>query len=382
MKLNELNEDMGIGGTAVKQFAKRMMGNASGAQSTPDARKDEIYINKFIGSAAAAIAQGIKAGTIDPKLPVSPSTPATPAAAAQPAAATGMPGPKAKASWTAPVPGAYDDSKTQAISKAQLPGGDPNARTVVGKNTPRPAAPVATDDPNKRQRVSSDDMPKREEPKVLNKDGKPSTGMPGEPAAKPTLSNAQIDKARAVLKPGKVKPTIIGGKVMDPENPEHTKLMKKVATASKPKVKYNDAFGKKLPESQYKKLNNILESVMLTEAQSIYSFLKTQFLPKFLRGQDIDINDPTIDALIKDVQNSWAKGQGKAALTKLAHAAASAGETVGSSRAATTPTAAQPQLDTYTQQTINSIKTGLANLAKSNKGAYAQLMASLKNGKV
>jgi hypothetical protein len=189
----------------------------------------------------------------------------------------------------------------------------------------------------------------------------PSLPAPTAPAQAPAQPTPQTTPAPAATKPAKAakpskksapkkkKPVMIGGKVMDPKNPDHAKLMK---LASKAK--------KNLPEA-YDRLNFILESVMLTEAMSIYDFLKTNYLPKFLRGQDVDINDPHVDSLIRDVQNSWKKDQGKAALTKLGQFAFASGTSKGGqSKGSAQPQQSAPQASPGQTTQAPSKPTGAA----------------------
>lgn len=111
--------------------------------------------------------------------------------------------------------------------------------------------------------------------------------------------------------------------------PAAAETKESVASASKPRVKYADIPKKNSNESRYYRLNSLFEAIILNEKMSIYSFLQTKFLPKFFRGQDVYIDDPHVDNLIREIQNSWAKDQGKAALTKLGQYAFASGRAEG-----------------------------------------------------
>jgi hypothetical protein len=182
-----------------------------------------------------------------------------------------------------------------------------------------------------------------------------STAQPTQPA-QPTTQPAKAAKKPSAKKPApkKKKPLVIGGKVMDPKNPDHAKLIKLAGKAKK-----------NVPEA-YDRLNFILESIMLNEAMSIYDFLKTNYLPKFLRGQDVDINDPHVDSLIRDIQTSWSKDQGKAALTKLGQFAFASGSNKGAPGKGAAQPSAGPQASAQPTQTQAPAKpTGAAPAAKA-----------------
>lgn len=74
-------------------------------------------------------------------------------------------------------------------------------------------------------------------------------------------------------------------------------------------------------ESQYQQLNAIFES-MLTEAESISSYLK-RWLDQYLTG--LDLSDPNVakqlDGMIDSVQNTYGQDKGKKALNALANTA-------------------------------------------------------------
>jgi len=84
---------------------------------------------------------------------------------------------------------------------------------------------------------------------------------------------------------------------------------------------------KQTRESTFNKLNKLFEDIIEATdpnaqpaAQSIYDFLKSTWFPQFFRGEGITVNDPNIDKLIQNVQTTWSKDQGQAALNQLASA--------------------------------------------------------------
>ena len=65
------------------------------------------------------------------------------------------------------------------------------------------------------------------------------------------------------LPPAKTKPMKVGGVTMDPNNPDHAKMIKKILSAQKPRVSYKDHFTQ-MEAATYHRLNFILESVIAT----------------------------------------------------------------------------------------------------------------------
>jgi len=79
--------------------------------------------------------------------------------------------------------------------------------------------------------------------------------------------------------------------------------------------------------SQYDQLNMIFESLVgedyINEADpkqpmSISQYLSTQWYPGFMQGVDYSAGQDKIDALMKEIENTYSKDRGKAALNKLA----------------------------------------------------------------
>ena len=72
-------------------------------------------------------------------------------------------------------------------------------------------------------------------------------------------------------------------------------------------------------ETKYLKLNNIFEQIV-NEAESISQYLQKWF-KQYMHGVNYSSYKSDIDKMINDVQNTYKKDKGKAALTKLANTA-------------------------------------------------------------
>ena len=80
------------------------------------------------------------------------------------------------------------------------------------------------------------------------------------------------------------------------------------------------AAAKGIHESTYDKLNAVFENMLLTEAESISSFLSS-WITRYTGLRLSDPSNQELVRLINDVQSTWGKDRGKAALYQLAKAA-------------------------------------------------------------
>lgn len=121
----------------------------------------------------------------------------------------------------------------------------------------------------------------------------------------------------------------------------------------------------------YEKLNRIFESIILQEQESISDYLKNRWFPAYMKGVNYGSSEATIDKMIKDVETSWAKDQGKAAMNKLAHLAFSLSK--GNAAGFEKPQAAQPaaaavdlekELMDLKAKDINAFNTLMVNVTK------------------
>lgn len=95
----------------------------------------------------------------------------------------------------------------------------------------------------------------------------------------------------------------------------------------------------RIVESKYLKLNKIFEQIV-TEAESIGQYLQKWFR-QYMKGVDYSASQQDIDNLINNVQATYAKDKGKAALNKLANTAwALSQSSAGGQGAAAAPKAA------------------------------------------
>jgi hypothetical protein len=84
--------------------------------------------------------------------------------------------------------------------------------------------------------------------------------------------------------------------------------------------KGNAPFKKPVREDEiYDKLNFIFESILNEQdTYTIKDYLKTVWYPQFMKGVDYGANQAKIDQLLQQVENTYTKDRGRAALTQLA----------------------------------------------------------------
>lgn len=147
-------------------------------------------------------------------------------------------------------------------------------------------------------------------------------------------------------------------------------------------------------ETKYQQLNAIFENIMLNEAgvQSISEFL-SKWIVTYTR--DPNINTSVIKARIKDVENSYGRDKGKAALTKLALAAyaedlqggADPEEEEGTPAvrptSTTAPTRSEPaksyDIPNNAPDIVNSVRSSLIKLQRLDDAAYKKLIQDINN---
>ena len=305
-KLDELRLDQVVGdygAAGLKQLGNRLLGRAKGQASVAQRQVMDKFINNFVGDAILNIDQGIQTGLIDPNVTtpaatqVNPSTvqQQTPAAPAAPAGSARDPEAGAKAK------GAYDAQKqtSQNINNyVRKVAADLNATTdkrqkmaltkeIVNfmadrKNYPEWQNAVAT-----VQQII----------KKQNPD--------------PNFANAAIERLKSGQVMAEAWQIFWINKLLEAVKISWSDLGLSVLKESKTK-KY------KIVESKYYKLNNLFEG-LLNEAVSISDFIKTRWLPKYARSRNLDYSSDTADVekMADEIQASYTKDKGQAALRKL-----------------------------------------------------------------
>jgi hypothetical protein len=308
-KLDELRLDQVVGSygaAGLKQLGNRLLGRAKGQASVAQRQVMDKFINNFVGDAILNIDQGIQTGLIDPNAAtpaatqvdpntVQQQTPATTAAPAAPAGPARDPDAGAKAK------GAYDAQKqtSQNINNyVRKVAADLNATTdkrqkmaltkeIVNfmadrKNYPEWQNAVAT-----VQQVI----------KKQNPD--------------PNFANAAIERLKAGQVMTEAWQIFWINKLLEAVKISWSDLGLSV-------LKENNTKKYKIVESKYYKLNNLFEG-LLNEAVSISDFIKTRWLPKYARSRNLDYSSDTADVekMADEIQSSYAKDKGQAALRKL-----------------------------------------------------------------
>jgi len=265
MKLQEINEAsvneegiIGRGVAAAQQLGSKLIGSELSRMSVTDRHAMNIFIKDFLDKVSVALGVAVKSSVVDPTI-VDTSSVSSGGGAIKPTGA----------------PLSQLGKQTQQQMLAQRAA---NAAPGTGR---KPSAP-----------------------------GQPAAPTAAAPTA-PTLPAAPAAPATPLTDFGTV-----GAK----------RAERAQARAAIPDPDLN--VGRREPkvgslsETQYQKLNSIFESILLTEAKSIATFVK-DFLntnvPQ-LNTKDPDIAK-ALDKLIAQVQTDWTKDKGKSAFTKLAQAA-------------------------------------------------------------
>ena len=260
MKLNELKEPKNEAidwSPLIGNYGQSFTGGATAGQDREGKMAKNIFVRNFMQKAISGLASAINSGLVDPNITgAAPTTqqPQTPAPAA-------------------PVAGAVGSMASQ------LGGNKPNtmANTPVSKtNTAKPGNPNA-----KSVTVAPQTSAQIRQQKQATATQAARAGMTAKPVTKP-----------AVWRSGR-----------NPSAPATTSFRE------------NKAF---------EKLNNIFEGILnVNEAtgQSISQYIQGLFL-EYLHGVKVPMNDPTtvskFKTLADEVQATYAKDNGKNALTKLA----------------------------------------------------------------
>lgn len=128
------------------------------------------------------------------------------------------------------------------------------------------------------------------------------------PAAKPATPAKPAAPAAKPATPTQPRQTVA--------QKAQTQLQKQQAMRQKGKMPVKKPMRE---EEIYDRLNFIFESII--QEQDVYTikdYLKTIWYPQFMKGVDYQPNQANIDQLLQQVEDTYAKDRGRAALTKLA----------------------------------------------------------------
>ena len=300
-----------FGASALKQLGNRVTGDPEGHASVADKFSKEKFVNDFLGRAYAALNAEIESGRVDPAAAAAPAptTPASPpttpptAPTTAPAAKTGRVAP-----GNAAAPGATQKQTNQNIN---------NYVQGIAKQL------NAEPDRNKKVALTKE---------LIN--------FMADRKDYPEWGNA-LGTAKSVLQKNMAGGNMIraltsGQRVSEAWNVYWiNKLLESVNLTWKDVgltlLKEDKKNGKYIiAESKYYKLNNIFESIMLSEAESISQFLQ-RWVPSYMRGTDM--SDPHTQTLIQSVEDTYQQDKGQAAMKKLATAAYAATRSPGGGRA-------------------------------------------------
>jgi hypothetical protein len=373
-----------FGASTLKQLGNRMTGDAEGHSTIADKFSKEKFVNDFLSRAYSALTAEIESGRVDPQAAgataPAPTTPTTPPATPPPAPAAptapAKPGTAKVAPGNAGAPGAVQKQTNQNINNY-----------VQGVARQLNAEP----DRNKKIALTKE---------LIN--------FMADRKDYPEWGNA-LGTAKAVLQKNQAGGNMVralqgGQKVSEAWNVYWiNKLLESVNLSWKDVgltlLKEDKKNGRYIiAESKYTKLNNIFESIMLSEAESISQFLQ-RWVPTYMRGTDM--SDPNTQALIKGVEDTYQRDQGQAAMKKLATAAFAAtrsgapsgggapAPSSGPSDPSTSPGASGPQgastsagsNTASTPQSVDSlmsnVKSNLAKLKGMDPAMYAKFIKEL-----
>lgn len=377
-----------FGASALKQLGNRMTGDAEGHSTIADKFAKEKFVNDFLSRAYSALTAEIESGRVDPQASGAPA----PAPSASPATAPATP----PAAPTAPRA-----SGKVAPGNAAAPGAVQKQTNQNINNYIQGVARQLNAEPDRNKKIA------------LTKE---LINFMADRKDYPEWGNA-LGTAKAVLQKNQAGGNMIraltgGQKVSEAWNVYWiNKLLESVDLTWKDVgltlLKEDKRNGKYIiAESKYHKLNNIFESIMLTEAESISQFLQ-RWVPSYMRGTDM--SDPNTQSLIQSVEDTYQQDQGQAAMKKLATAAFAATRSPGGGRAgggapvggapapaggasapASSPagssgsvgssTGSAPAKPQTVDSMVSSIKGNLTKLKAVDPAMYAKLVKELTGG--
>lgn len=276
MKLNEFgtNDVRGVnyyGSAAIQRKQNQLAGNADANLTTKETLGKNIFVNKFIEKATTGLDNALKSGAISATAPVQPTTPAS------------------SSSPTSPSPEEIRKQKQAAAISAINAKPTSNQPTQPSQATQFTAA----------TKPSATTMPATNQPAQQKIDPKKAAELKGRLSAGQGLGSKTG---------GGFQNYVAGsGERMTGVDASKAPIFKKIARED-----YQI-------ESKYDKLNAIFESILNEQSPTISSFILDAW-KAYLHG--VNLSDPQLmakaQALANQVQATYAKDKGRAALNQLA----------------------------------------------------------------
>lgn len=289
----------GIGSTLFGQNPVAAVKGMFTGKGTHATLEQDIFIKDFIGDAIASLDNGVRSGIVNPSI----ASGATDAADADEPAAKERPNPRSVA----------------GSRPASAPPGSPKALATGGPtvNT-NPSAPSGTTPTvNAKPNASGYSFKTTQQ------------GQAPQAPLKPTSTSVKFNTPAGTAAPagqyGKVNPdeqSFITAREKEGASPEQIKqaLANRRARQAPKTVKEG---------LDYNRLNRLFESIMeATSGQSIATYM-TAWFNKYMGGVDWQTNKDQLMPLIQNVENTYGKDKGKAAIKRLAQAAYAVAKTSG-----------------------------------------------------
>lgn len=285
-QVNELKLSSFVGNYG-DALARQTFGQAGGL-TKQDIMASNIFNKNFVSSALSNLSNGIKGGLIGmPSATPRPSAPQAPTAPAPTAPTAPVPVSSTKAASTTPAtsePFTWGGQKYTKGPKGWLNNkgklADANTAKILDQAAQQAAQPSTSQQPS---------------------------------ATKPRV---RIDPKTGQYAPAVTKPTAPAQPRQTVAQKAQTQLQKQAAMKQKGKAPF-----KKLvrEEEIYDRLNFIIESIINEQdTYTIKDYLNTVWYPQFMKGVDYSANQSKIDQLLQQVEDTYTKDQGRAALTQLA----------------------------------------------------------------
>jgi len=342
------------GAAALQQTGNRLLGRGEGQLSTQDRIAKNKFISDFVGRATTNLTSAIQSGLVDPSsvnnaqstAPASPNT----------------------ASTNTAYPNTASPNTASTVVRTTLPGETPEQKRIrlqkaAQKNIDQTAMPLSKVTPNtgptpnsiRQQKQSAAAASAQNQMTPFNKLPSNQQAIAANNVRKNQQATAGSNAQNQMNPFSKVSPAPAVWK--NNRNPS-------VRAQRRPVMKEHEFF----------KLNSIFESIInideaeVATAQTISQYIKNM-VTKYMRG--VNISSPEvqrqINTLANEVQSTYQRDKGKAALTKLANLgyAISYADSEGTSSATIDNPASNPM------SAMDAIKAGISKGMGKNSGTDA-----------
>lgn len=314
LKTKKVVNELKLGSFGLGDYGSAMMKQAfgqGGGLTKQDLMTQNIYIKNFVSNALSNLNNAVKSGLVD----VKKSDPRTATAADLDGSGVAQQGDIGD--WNLKDKMAKQKADQEQYRKDQEAANVAKARTAQAASNPEnPEVSKAVDARMQRaaQAQQNQTPPAASVSDRLDRaaaQGQQSIQTPqNTPSNQQPLPNKQD---RAPVQPG--------GKLSQP--PQNTDPRNKFTPQQKkqPQKKYTGPTG--IDESTYHHLNALFEIILETvmpqsNTYSVKDYLKTVWLPGYLKGVNWKSNEQKIDQMLQQVQDTYAKDGGRAALNNLA----------------------------------------------------------------